>query len=310
MQTQSVVSGVYPLGDSSVAFDGNSSGVSWGAVLAGAAAAAALSLVLFILGVGLGLSAVSPWSYNTATMGKSTIIWLAFTQLVASGIGGYLAGRLRIKWSSVHTDEVHFRDTAHGLLSWAVATLVTAVFLAGALRVVVGGAIDVGAAASKAAITVSTVNSGAPDTGTGPVGYFSDILLRSDNATLAPDNIATRGEVVKIFVNDLLIGTMSAADRQYLSHLVAQRTGLTQPDAEKRVDDVYARLSKAKADVETAAKEAADKARKAAAYSALWIFVALLLGAFFAGLLATFGGRQRDGAQCGMHKHENSIVHN
>jgi len=292
MQAQSVVSRVNPLCDSSVdVFDGNSSGVSWGAVLAGAAAAAALSLVLFILGVGLGLSVISPWSYNTATIGKSTIIWLAFTQLIASGIGGYLAGRLRVKWASVHTDEVYFRDTAHGLLSWAVATLVTAIFLAGALRVVVGGAIDVGTAAG-------TAGSGVPDAG--PVGYFSDLLLRSDKSTLAPDNLATRGEVMKIFVNDLLAGTMSADDRQYLSLIVAQRTGLSQPNAEKRVDDVYARLSKAKANVESATKEAADKARKAAAYSALWMFVALLLGAFFAGLLATFGGRQRDNVQCGM----------
>ncbi|MBF0231731.1 MAG: hypothetical protein HQK65_01660 [Desulfamplus sp.] len=303
MQAQSVVSRVNPLGDSSVAvFDGNSSGVSWGAVLAGAAAAAALSLVLFILGVGLGLSVISPWSYNTATIGKSTIIWLAFTQLIASGIGGYLAGRLRVKWASVHTDEVYFRDTAHGLLSWAVATLVTAIFLTGALRVVVGGAIDVGTAAGTAAATVATAGSDVPDTGTvGQVGYFSDLLLRSDNSMLAPDNLATRGEVVKIFVNDLLAGTMSADDRQYLSLIVAQHTGLSQPDAEKRVDDVYARLNKAKANAESATKEAADKARKAAAYSALWMFVALLLGAFFAGLLATFGGRQRDNVRCGMH---------
>lgn len=303
MQVQSVVSGVNPLCDSSdAAFDGNSSGVSWGAVLAGAAAAAALSLVLFILGVGFGLSVVSPWSYNTATIGKSTIIWLAFTQLIASGNGGYLAGRLRVKWASVHTDEVYFRDTAHGLLSWAVATLVTAVFLAGAVRVVVGGAIDVGTAAGTAAATVATAGSGVSDAGTGPVGYFSDVLLRNDKPALATDNVATRGEVVKIFINDLLAGTMSADDRQYLSLIVAQRTGLSQPDAEKRVDDVYARLSKAKANIESSAKEAADKARKAAAYSALWMFVALLLGAFFAGLLATVGGRQRDNVQCCMHR--------
>jgi hypothetical protein len=293
-------SGVYPLDDSScAAFDGNSSGVSWGAVLAGAAAAAALSLVLFILGVGLGLSAVSPWSYNTATIGKSTIIWLGLTQIAASGIGGYLAGRLRVKWASVHTDEVYFRDTAHGLLAWAVATLVTAVFLASAVRAVVGGAIDFSTAAGTAA-NVATASSGTLDAGTGPVGYFSDMLLRSDQTTPAPDNVATRGEVVKIFVNDLYTGTLAADDRQYLSHLVVHRTGLAQPDAEKRVDDVYARLSKAKADVEAAAKESADKARKAASYSALWMFVALLLGAFFAGVLATLGGKQRDSVQGSM----------
>lgn len=302
MQTQPTVSGGYPLDDDGVgaAYDGNSSGVSWGAVLAGAATAAALSLVLFILGVGLGLSAVSPWSYNTATLGKSTIIWLAFTQLAAAGLGGYLAGRLRVKWASVHTDEVYFRDTAHGLLAWAVATLVTAALLAGAVRAVLGGAIDAGAVAGTAAATVATAGSGAPDAGAGPIGYFSDMLLRTDQAKPAPENAAMRAEVVMIFVNDLRTGALAADDKQYLSRLVAQRTRLAQSDAEKRVDDTYARLSKVKAEAEVAAKEVVDKARKAAAHSALWMFVALLLGAFFASVMATFSGRQRDGVQGGI----------
>ena len=74
------------------------SGVSWGAILAGAAAAAALSLILLILGTGLGLSSVSPWAGQGASaiaFGLTTIAWLTFTQLAASGMGGYLAGRLR-----------------------------------------------------------------------------------------------------------------------------------------------------------------------------------------------------------------------
>src|SRR5665647_517676 len=291
-QDESAVPSVFPLGDRSyTASNGSSSGVSWAAVLAGAAASASLSLVLFILGVGLGLSAVSPWSYNTATIGKSTIIWLGLSQLASSGIGGYLAGRLRVKWVSVHTDEVYFRDTAHGLLTWAVATLVTAIFLAGAVHAVIGGAIEVGAAAS-------TAISDKPDSGPhGLVGYFSDMLLRTDQTRTIPDNVATRGEVEQVFVNDLRIGTLATDDRQYLSSLVVKRTGLTQTDAEKRVDTVYARMSKAKTDFETAAKETADKARKTAAYSALWMFVALMLGAFFASMFATLGGKQRDGVQ-------------
>jgi hypothetical protein len=88
------------------------SAVSWGAILAGAAAAAALSLILLLLGTGLGLSSASPWANQGAgatTLGVSTILWLTFTQLVASGMGGYLAGRLRTRWISVHTDEVYFR---------------------------------------------------------------------------------------------------------------------------------------------------------------------------------------------------------
>ena len=109
------------------------SGVSWAAIAAGGTAAAALSLILLSLGIGLGFSAISPWAgsgVSATVAGISTIVWLLVTQIFASGLGGYLAGRLRTKWAYVHTDEVYFRDTAHGFLAWAAATLVTAAFLA------------------------------------------------------------------------------------------------------------------------------------------------------------------------------------
>jgi hypothetical protein len=93
-----------------------------------------LSFILLILGVGLGLSAVSPYQYNATALGSASVAWIAFTQLAAAGIGGYMAGRLRVKWAAVHGDEVYFRDTAHGLLTWAVATLVTVAVLAGGAR--------------------------------------------------------------------------------------------------------------------------------------------------------------------------------
>lgn len=268
--------------------DMHASGVSWGAVIAGAAASAALSFILLILGFGLGLSAVSPWSYNDVAIGKSTIIWLAFMQLASAGIGGYMAGRLRVKWVSVHTDEVYFRDTAHGLLAWAVATLLTAALLAGAVRAVFSGAIDAGAgAASTMSGNIGSNNNSS--------SYFADMLLRSDTAAPEADNGALSREVAKIFVTDLATGSLAADDRQYLSRVVSKRTGLAPTEADRRVDDVYMRLSKATAQAKAELKQAADKARKAAAYSALWMFVALLIGAFFASLCATFGGRQRDG---------------
>ncbi|MCY4125026.1 MAG: hypothetical protein OXF59_07500, partial [Pseudomonas sp.] len=105
------------------------SGVSWAAIFAGAAGAAAISLLLVVLGAGLGFAATSPWADEGASakaLGISTIVWLLLTQIIASGMGGYIAGRLRVKWANLHGDEVYFRDTAHGFLSWAVATLVTA----------------------------------------------------------------------------------------------------------------------------------------------------------------------------------------
>lgn len=294
--------------------DLNNPGVSWGAVLAGAAAAAALSFILLILGVGLGLSSVSPWSFNATAIGASSIAWLAFMQLAASGIGGYMAGRLRVKWSSIHTDEVHFRDTAHGLLAWAVATLITVAVLAGGTRAVLSGAIDAGsgvaaavgpAVGAGAAVAGNSAGAKAGEGSANPLDYFSDMLLRAAPApaaatgapAMANAGVTTadqRMEIGKIFATSLSTGSLSADDRAYLGQVVASRTGLTQAEAEARVDAVYARAAKAAADAKAQAQQAAETARKAGAHTALWMFVALLLGAFVASLAATFGGRQRD----------------
>lgn len=299
MQAQTVNSDAYPRGVGSEALETSRSGVSWGAIFAGAAAAAALSLVLFILGSGLGLASISPWSYNSAAaIGISTILWISFTQLAASAVGGYMAGRLRTMWTSLHTDEVYFRDTAHGLLAWAVATLLTAWLASGALRAAMSGAIDAGAgvakvtAAAGAGAAAGAVKDGA-DGALNPVDYFSDMLLRSDKAPV--DAAGARTEVVRIFATGLQAGSLPADDRAYLAQVVAARTGLPAPDAEKRVDEVYNKVSTAAANAKAKAKEAADLARKATAGAALWMTVALLLGAFVASMAATFGGKPRDG---------------
>ncbi len=292
--------------------DAQSSGVSWGAILAGAAAAAALSLILLMLGIGLGLSSVSPWKQDgvsAAAFGISTIIWITLTQLVASGMGGYLAGRLRTKWVSVHTDEVYFRDTAHGFLAWAIASLATAALLTSVIGSIVSGGIQAGAtvAGGAASTAVAAAASGGAeaaktDADSGPMGYFVDSLFRRD-ANAATGNTTAIGvapqtnsapEVNRIFMTTVRMGPMATEDVRYVGQLVAQRTGLTQQEAEKRVTDTYARMQTKLRDIETAAREAADKARKASAYAALWLFISLLIGAFVASLSATYGGRSRD----------------
>jgi hypothetical protein len=334
--------------------DTSASGVSWGAILAGAFAAAALSFILIILGFGLGFSAVSPWSDSGAsaqTIGVSTIIWIAFTQIAASAMGGYMAGRLRVKWGGTHSDEVYFRDTAHGFLAWAVATLVTAALLTSAIGgVLSGGAKVAGAAGTAIATTGAAAGAGMANSnssGSGGSGdsssYFIDSLFRpasnggSGASAGAPDATGSaangvampmatgsgmgggnssnagggsmgagsgdngaemsgqqRTEVTRIFANALRTGSLSDADRNYVAQILAKRTGMSQAEAVKRVNDTYANYSKVIDDAKTEAKSAADKARKAAAYSALWMFVALLCGAFIASLSATFGGRLRD----------------
>ncbi|WP_448118500.1 hypothetical protein [Pseudomonas serbica] len=286
--------GFYPATDESSTV----SGVSWGAIFAGAAAAAALSLILVLLGFGLGFSAVSPWAnegMSAKGLGISTIIWLAVTQIVASGAGGYIAGRLRVKWAYMHGDEVYFRDTAHGFLAWCVATLVTATLVAGSVSSIVSGGVQAGAQVAGGAANAVTQAAGtaAANTDSDQYGYYIDSLFRDDRPAAVSDE-AARGTVTRIFVRSLSDGQLSPEDRTYLAQLVAQRTNLTQADAERRVDEVYARTQKAVADAKLAAQQAADTAAKVAAWTTLWMFVALLAGAFFASLAATFGGRRRD----------------
>jgi hypothetical protein len=113
----------------------------------------------------------------------------------------------------------------------------------------------------------------------------------ADSPSPAPSSGA---EVARIFMNSINAGALPSDDVRYLGQMVAQRTGLAQADAEKRVNDTYTRAQTQWREAQASAKQAADAARKASSYAALWLFVSLLIGAFVASLAATFGGRQRD----------------
>lgn len=298
--------------------DDSVSGVSWPAIFAGATAAAALSYVLVILGFGLGLSSVSPWM-NSGTsakaLGVATIVWLAFTQIAASGMGGYLAGRLRSKWAGVHDDEVYFRDTAHGFLSWAVASLVVVAFLAASVATIISGGASVAGAAVEAAGAGATAIAAKSSDGTDEgSSYFVDTLFRGNAATTAdatptdngmdgdtvmappPQRMAAsrRVEAGRIFANGLAGGSLSPNDKTYLGQLVANATDLNQQEAEQRVDTTFNDMKQSIETAKATALKATDDARKLSAHASLWLFVSLMLGAFCASVAAIFGGRNRD----------------
>jgi hypothetical protein len=256
--------------------------VSWGAIAGGAVAAAALTLVLVAFGAGLGLSSISPWSgsgVSASTFQIGTGIYLVIVSVMSSAVGGYLAGRLRTKWVGVHSNEVFFRDTAHGLLMWAFATLISATALASTTAYLANGAM--GVAASQ---TLGRTN---------PSEIYVDKLLRptspqaptSETAPANASGSAARGELSRLWTADFNdSAALGSADRAYVAQVVAAQTGLSQADAEKRVDAVVAE-----------AKTAADTTRRNAAHLSFWLTAALLFGAFAASLAAAEGGALRDG---------------
>jgi hypothetical protein len=253
-------------------------GVSWPAVAAGAIVSCALTVVLLAFGLGLGLSVVSPWAgagVSATTFKIGTGLYLIVIAMLSSSIGGYIAGRLRTRWIGVHSDEVHFRDTAHGFVAWAFASVLGAILLASPVSSLIGGG-------SSAAVQ----GAAASGRSGGPMDGYVDALLRSDApASQQGNSNETREELDRLFVSSFRNGDdLKPADREYVSKVVAARTGLSQADADKRVNEV---VTQAKSDI--------DAARKATAQLAFWLTASLLIGAFCSSLAATEGGGLRDG---------------
>jgi hypothetical protein len=267
------------------------SAVSWPAIIAGAFAMASASLILLALGSGLGLAMVSPWPNSGAsptTFSIVTALGLIVVQWLSAALGGYLTGRLRTKWARVHTHEVFFRDTAHGLLTWAVATVIGAFLLASATSAVIGGGVRAAATVASGAAqgAAGAASSGALDSR----AYDIDSLFRTTRPDANASNADTRMEAARMLAKGLAAGDVPASDRTYLAQLVAARTGITEPEAQKRVDDAIAAEKAAEARV----RQAADTARKAASALSIFTAISMLVGAFVACAAAALGGQQRD----------------
>ena len=297
------------------------SGISWSAVIAGAITAIAVAFIVIALGSGIGMAVVSPYSYSSPSATTMTVIgalWLVFAQAVGFAVGGYVAGRARRVPTAMHTDEVRFRDGANGLVVWAIGVFVTAIVLGAAANKVEN------AAANTAVGTLAVGTAGTAAMAQGPsVNYFTDTLLRGNpqnqanagapaagNATggaAAPagsssntassgspgqtsagqTNTQQRGQINRLLVMSLGSNGISNDDRTYLAQLVAAQTGMSQNDAQQRVNTV---LDQMKQD----ATRAADAARKTAAYVSFWTFMSLLFGAVCATLGGILGGDLRD----------------
>ena len=285
------------------------SAVSWAAILAGAAVAVSLSLVLLTLGAGLGFASVSPWSdhgLSAKALTTAGTIWLIVTQWLSAAAGGYIAGRLRQRWLATHTHEVFFRDTAHGLVTWGVATLFVAGVLANSSASVVrGGAHALGDLATEGGQAVAVMGHQDMPGPRGPLGhdpagsagvYNIDKLFRGSTAANSPDSNAqrpgandARGQALHIGAT-AMSGAVSDEDRSYMVNLVASNTGVSTEEAQRRVDAFIQSVK----DARDHAKTAADEARKAAASAALYTALALIIGAFIASVSGAIGGRLRD----------------
>jgi hypothetical protein len=246
----------------------------WNPIMAGAIAAAAFSFVLISFGSAIGLAVASPsssWRDTSSALALLGGLWLLLTSLASFGLGGYLAGRLRESLTVAVPDEVEFRDGIHGLLVWGLAIIIGAFLGLAATRTVAGRA-------DLMTLTASTAE---------PLLAFElDRLFRSDRKPADPANDPEmRAQAARIITTGLGHSRMAPDDRGYLVRLVETRTGLPQPEAESRVNQVM-----------TQASEAVARARRGAVILAFMVGASLMLGAAAAWLAAAAGGQHRGGA--------------
>jgi hypothetical protein len=270
--------------------DTGRSAVSWAAIAAGAVVAASTSLLLVALGGGLGLASLSPWTHTGASVGTFTAITaigLIVVQWVSAGVGGYIAGRLRTKWINVHTHEVLFRDTAHGFVTWATATLLASAAAAVISSSTAGAGLH---AVSTLGASAAMGATAAASSATSVDPYDVDTLLRSSNPSTASSGNDARPQITRILAKGLTTDDVPGEDRAYLAQLVSSQTGTSLADAQARVDSAVTKIQAAKLQ----AKQAADKARKAAEVASILTALAMLIGAFIASVSAALGGKLRD----------------
>ncbi|SJZ41632.1 hypothetical protein SAMN02745126_00963 [Enhydrobacter aerosaccus] len=287
--------------------------LEWGPVIAGAIGAAAISFVLLTFGSALGLSAISPYPYRGLSAPTFMIVatlYVAMVQVCSYAAGGYLAGRMRAPWLDGPQAERHFRDGTHGFAVWALGLVISA-------AVVASGAAGTAKTALEAASAVSASAAGGAAAGASnslpnPADYATDLLLRpAPNAPDTGTNQAQqgaqsgqgqpgqeqpgqaqvdRGPLVRVFTRSLSDGSLPQQDRTYLGQVVARQTGLSQQDAEKRVDDAFAQARNA----EQKARDVANQARKKTALAGFLTAATFAVACAAACIAAGLGGRDRD----------------
>jgi hypothetical protein len=252
--------------------------IYWAPIVGGAVVAAALAFVLHSFGAAIGISVSSTaptWRDASVALWLLTGVYLILVAIVSYGAGGYLAGRCRSKLSPATSDEIEFRDGTHGLLAWAVATLITGVLALAAAQALT----RVAARASGASGPAASVG------GENIIAFDLDKLFRTDRRPDDVDMTYTRAEASRILLTAAGHSGLSADDRRYLVRLTARDTGLSAADAERRVDSVVA-----------SARNNIARARRSAVIIGFMAGAAAVLGAAAAWFAACAGGRHRDGA--------------
>jgi hypothetical protein len=247
--------------------------VDWCAVIAGALIACAIFVLLTTFGSAIGLTLTSPYP-GSGFSGKVatwvTGIWEIWVAVSAFAVGGYFAGRLRHRVGDATEHESDVRDSAHGLVVWAIAALLgtwIVTMTAKDLAHAVGSGSDRNPIAGKA----------------DPARYAADVMLRADRANPAGYDEPLHKEVATVLAAYATGVNLTAEDALYLTRVTQAHSGIAQPEAEKRVSAAVQQV-----------RDNANAARRTGVMVAFLTAVSLAVGAAAAWAAAALGGRHRD----------------
>lgn len=281
--------------------------VDWGPIIVGTLGALAMMVVLMTFGGALGLSVTSTQRYaGISVQGLAVLagVYAALVHVASFGAGGYLAGRLRTPWITDDVNERNFRDGGHGFAVWALGVVLGAVLatlgVGAVLKTAVGTTTAVVAAGTAGAASNPATGQALQQISMQPADYAVDRLLApapggaAPAAGTAPAQPQSRADlaaaIARTFAANIQNPQVDAGDRTYLASLVSQQTGMPQAEAEKRVDETFARLKEA----EQKTRDAAEKARKATLIAAFVAAATMAIGAAAACAGAALGARHRD----------------
>jgi hypothetical protein len=250
--------------------------MQWGPAVAGALAAAALAFVLHTCAAAIGLavsSSAPTWRDSSLMLQLLSGLYLVFAAILAFGVGGYLAGRMRSPIAG-GDDEIEFRDGSNGILVWSIAIVLTVLMTWAAAQ-------SVPRVASPSALSSGAAQSVA---GENLIAYDLDQLFRADGRPQNVDLAYVRSEASRILLTTAGHAGITPDDRAYLIRLTAANTGLQPPEAERRVDVAIVQ-----------ARDNIRKARRAGVILAFMAGAAALPGAAVAWFAACTGGQHRDG---------------
>ena len=271
--------------------DSDHSYIDWPAIIAGTVLATAISFVLMTFGSAIGLTLTSAYEGRGMTLfwfAIAAALWMLWVQISSFMAGGYLTGRMRRRNYDATEYESDIRDGSHGLIMWAVCVLL------GALIAFSGVSAVVATATGAASTVVAGAAAGAAGNADEMLGegdsLLVDRLLRTTNASAQPSTADNRSEVGRILAGALDDEELVDSDRQYLASVVAARSGLSQEEAQARVDETWAQAQEARA----VAEEAAETARRIGLIAAFLTAASLFASAIGAYFGATLGGNHRD----------------